>query len=178
MTFILVNSQNISLLFGTCRDEGSGFIADFGIEDLSANSPDDSITVNKAKVYIQLIFSTLNISFAKEVADFYTKGLTDKDGLELKHAVANAFGDYQLTCPTIRFGSELAKSAKTYAYRLMFTTRNDWTGVQHSDDVKFIFGDPLKRPEHYNDLEKQLSLYMIEIWTTFAKTGSVGSRRA
>ena len=168
-----VGSQNISLLFGTCRDEGAGFVTGFGIKDLASDSPDNSINVGKAKVYIQLLFSTLNISFAKEAADFYTKSLTDNDGYLLKHAVADAFGDYQLTCPTIKFGSELAKSANTYAYRLMFTTRKGWTGVEHSDDVDFVFGAPLMRPNDYNELEKQLSLDFIHIWTTFAKTGLV-----
>jgi hypothetical protein len=44
------------------------------IADLKPDSPDSSMTVSKAKLFIQLLFSGLKVPFAKEVADFYTKG--------------------------------------------------------------------------------------------------------
>ncbi|CAG2181674.1 unnamed protein product [Oppiella nova] len=103
-------NKNISLLFGTCNDEGSGFVSSFGFKDLSSSSPNSSMNLEKAHFMIELLFGVMKVSYGKEVADFYTKGLTDNDGYELKKAVSNAFGDYQLTCPTIRFGAHLAKT--------------------------------------------------------------------
>ncbi|CAG2121725.1 unnamed protein product, partial [Medioppia subpectinata] len=127
--------KNISLLFGTCNDEGSGFVSNLGFSELSASSPDDSLNLSKARLLIQLIFQVMKVSYAKDIVDFYTKHLTDADGVKLKHAVANAFGDYHLTCPTIKFGSKLSTNSRAYAYKLTFSTRDNWTGVQHGDDI-------------------------------------------
>lgn len=44
------------------------------IADLKPDSPNSSMTVSKAKFFIQFLFSGLKVPFAKEVADFYTKG--------------------------------------------------------------------------------------------------------
>jgi hypothetical protein len=70
----IVFRHNIELLFGTCNDEGSGFVAAGFIPDLKPDSPDSSMTVSKAKLFIQLLFSGLKVPFANDVADFYTKG--------------------------------------------------------------------------------------------------------
>lgn len=140
----------------------------FSIKDLQRDSPDNSMNLSKSKLFIQLMFSALKVPFAKEIADFYTKGLTDSDGLALKHAVADAFGDYQITCPTDTFGLTVAKHAKAYAYRLTFNTRTVWTGVEHSDDLKYIFRDP---SSFSTEKEKELGQTFINVWTTFAKTG-------
>ncbi|XP_054159712.1 acetylcholinesterase-1-like [Oppia nitens] len=163
--------KNVDLLFGTCSDEGSGFVSDLGFQDMLPDSPNNSMTVSKSKLFIQLIFSVMKVSNIKKVADFYTKGLKDSDGVMLKKAVANSFGDYQLTCPTISFGSKMVLSGKAYSYKLTFSTRHDWTGVQHGDDIQYVFGGPLRNSNHYSDDVKHLSHTFINIWTTFAKTG-------
>jgi len=159
------------LLFGICNDEGSRFLSGGIIPDLKADNPNNTMSVAKAKLFIQLLFSGMKVSFAKEVADFYTAGLKDTDGVDLKRAVSNAFGDFQITCPAIIYGSAFASKSKAYSYRLTYTTRTDWTGVQHGDDNKYVFGGPLRSPHDYSEDDIRLSETFIHVWTTFAKTG-------
>jgi len=112
-------NQNIELLFGTVKDEGSIFIE----EIFSDLAPDKHtvLTVSKTKSYISLIFMMLKQSYSQSIADFYTAGLKDTDNTELIQAISNSFGDYQLTCPTVLYGSTFAawsKANKAYAYRV------------------------------------------------------------
>lgn len=124
----------------------------------------------------------LKQSYTQSVADFYTTGLKDSDSTKLVQAIGNSFGDYQLTCPTILYGSAFAafnKSNKAYAYRLThpptihaFLDCKGWLGVCHGDDVILLFGFPIKlRGIGFDEQDFKLSNDMIHVWTTFAKTG-------
>jgi carboxylesterase type B len=168
--------QDIQILFGTCADEGSGFVAEY-VSDLKANTPPNTMTLSKAKLFIQLLFTGLKVPFAKNVSDFYTANLTDSDGTLLKKAVSNAFGDYQLTCPLVLFGSEFALKSdknKAYAYKLTYSRRNasiDWTGVRHSDELQYVFGRTYRVARDYTLQELNLGKTIVDVWSTFAKTG-------
>ena len=37
-----------------------------------------------------------------------------------------------------------------------------------------MFGRPIKTPELYSDLDRQLAVDMVQAWTNFAKTGNPG----
>ena len=92
-------------------------------------------------------------------------------------AVANAFGDYCLICPTILFGEQLATHAaaskRFYAYRLMqamspiMPNAPKWLGAVHGSDSFYLFMGPMLRtPE-----EQQLSHDLIAAITNFARSG-------
>jgi carboxylesterase type B len=109
-------NNNIDILFGTVKDEGSVFTK--GISDMVPSL--NNITVSKAKTAITLLFMLMKQPYASEVAQFYTKGLKDSDEDQLHRAISQSFGDYHLTCPTILFGSANAfknKNSKSYSYR-------------------------------------------------------------
>lgn len=101
-----------------------------------------------------------------------------------RQAIGYAFGDYQLTCPTVFFGQYYGMNTKdnnVYCYRLMhspsipaFPDCHGWMGVCHGDDVMILFGFPIRlRGIVFTEEEYTLSIQMINAWTTFAKTGKV-----
>lgn len=53
---------------------------------------------------------------------------------------------------------------------------HNWLGVTHGQDIAYIFALPLRvRGLTYTSDDKKLSRDMIHAWTTFAKTGSIGT---
>jgi carboxylesterase type B len=170
-------NQNVELLFGLVKDEGSIFVD----EILSTIAPNKhiNITLSKAKSYISLMFMILNETNSAKVANFYTAGLKDTDSDKLLESLSNSFGDYQLTCPTVLFGAAFAKSEKAYSYKLThfptihaFPGCHGWMGVCHADDVILLFGFPIRlKGIGYDELDYKLSVDMIHVWSTFAKTG-------
>lgn len=94
-------------------------------------------------------------------------------------ATSRSFGDCHLVCPTYLFGEQLvhySPGTSFYAYRL---TQHlgiaglpyfPWMGVQHTDDLMYLFGVFLQsKPE-----DKALGSEMIHAWANFAKTGNPG----
>jgi carboxylesterase type B len=87
-------NQNVELLFGLVKDEGSIFVEE--ILDVISPTAHENITVPLAKTYISLMFIVLKESNASKVADFYTAGLKDTDHDKLFQALSNSFGDFQV----------------------------------------------------------------------------------
>lgn len=67
-----------------------------------------------------------------------------------------------------------------FDHRPVYSRIPDWTGVVHAMDVGFVFGAPFKNIQDpfvnmmamkYSEIEKGLSLYIMKLWTDFAKYG-------
>ena len=63
---------------------------------------------------------------------------------------------------------------------MVYSYLPEWTGVIHGMEVPFVFGAPFKNiPEpftnilatEYSEIEKGFSLYVMKLWTDFAKHG-------
>ena len=173
--------QNIDLLFGTVSDEGALFVESL-FPALSPEDKNPTITVSKAKQYIQLMFMIFKEKYGSSVADFYVNGLKDSQKDLLRKAVGYGFGDYHIACPTVLFGRLYAlynKANRAFAYRLthppaipVFPLCHGWMGVCHGDDVLILFGFPIKlRGITFTEDDYRLSVDMIKTWSTFAKTG-------
>ena len=102
-----------------------------------------------------------------------------------RHAISDAFGDYFMACPTVLFGEYAHRhlpSNKFYSYRLMFAPTNimtiakctGWMGVCHGTDIYFMFGQMLKNPNKFTKAEVEISRDMVNAWTSFASTGTIG----
>lgn len=50
-----------------------------------------------------------------------------------------------------------------------------WMGADHADDLQYVFGKPFATPLGYWPRHRDLSGYMINYWTNFAKTGYVSA---
>ena len=68
-----------------------------------------------------------------------------------------------------------------FDHRAVFLSLPDWfTGVIHGMEVPFVFGAPFKNitepyinmlAKKYSETEKGMSLYVMKLWTDFAKYG-------
>ncbi|KAI2801626.1 hypothetical protein BLOT_009440 [Blomia tropicalis] len=172
-------NRDIDLMYGVCKDEGTGFVFLFFPETLN---PAFEITKEEAKKFAVRFFTSFNFHNGQEVADFYIDKLNSNATQdEFKIALGNLVGDFILTCPSILFGEEFyshsAQKQPTYSYRLMQAsdTMNTffpkWIGVPHATDLFFLFPDP---SVHLSPREAALSHVMIRAWSNFAKTGSPG----
>ena len=176
-------NRNLDVMFGTVSEEGALFVE--AIFPTYMDPDDNTQTLNKAqaKTLIKLMFKLFQEDFGEEVADYYTQHLTDNSSLsEVRQSVGDSFGDYHLTCPTVLFGQyygHMGKNDRVYAYRVVqppaipvFLKCHGWMGVCHGDDVMYIFAFPIRlRGIVFTEYDFQLSLDMINTWTTFAKTG-------
>ncbi|XP_023236325.1 putative inactive carboxylesterase 4 isoform X4 [Centruroides sculpturatus] len=53
----------------------------------------------------------------------------------------------------------------------------EWEGAPRFEDVFFVFGMPFMYPEFFTEEEKYFSYQIIQLWTSFAKTGNATTLR-
>lgn len=67
-----------------------------------------------------------------------------------------------------------------FDHRPVYSPMPDWIGVAHGIEIGFVLGAPFSKiPEpvlnmmvpKYSEIEKGLSLYIMKLWTDFAKYG-------
>lgn len=67
-----------------------------------------------------------------------------------------------------------------FDHRAVYSHSPDWIGVSHVMDLPFVFGAPFKEIHEpflkalvlkYSEIEKGFSLYVMKLWTDFAKYG-------
>lgn len=79
-------------------------------------------------------------------------------------------------CPSIYLAESVAKKGNKVLY-YYFVQRShiapwaQWMGVAHFEETPFVFGYPLTHPAKFTESERLLSLEMVDVWTTFAKSG-------
>lgn len=47
----------------------------------------------------------------------------------------------------------------------------EWMGVLHSDEIEYIFGQPINKSLQYRERERELSRRMVNAVSDFARTG-------
>lgn len=72
-------NRAVDVLYGICNNEGSHFVLNFAPE-LVAN-PNSSLTVSSVRAKILAAMSSYNLSFAGEIADYYTAPLAHRTNL-------------------------------------------------------------------------------------------------
>ena len=108
----------------------------------------------------------------------------NEDSDVYRRAVAVAFGDFLLGCPTLRFAREVFANAPTTAtvYQWYLTAKlggekvldMKWQdGAAHTDDIFPIFGGPFRTPRYFTDRERDISREVITFLGAFIRTGSV-----
>lgn len=67
-----------------------------------------------------------------------------------------------------------------FNHRPVYSTLPDWIGVAHGMDLALVFGAPFKNipdlfvnalTKKYSEIDKGVSLYIMRLWTDFAKYG-------
>lgn len=114
---------------------------------------------------------------------------TDHDDPDNKTTIREMMIDFEsdfMTVAPAMFQADALAKAGTNLYLYVFEHRPDfspfprWTGAFHGVDIGFVFGAPFKRMRSlvdlftpkFSEIEKGFSLYVMKLWTDFAKFGS------
>lgn len=181
-----IGSQS-EILLGNNEDEGSFFLHLF-FPDVFTNEFNGTgsnnknmfnLTINELQAYITQAYSFIPQNQASTMSQFFLASASaSKDTSKMLKATHDIIGDSGFVCPAVLF-SELLSEYNVTVYHYLLNGRpsnspwNQWMGTTHLDEVPFIFGLPLKHPKKYTKDEIDFSRNLINIWTTFAKTGKV-----
>jgi carboxylesterase type B len=67
------------------------------------------------------------------------------------------------------FGNTLPRY--NYKHRSSTNPWPAWTGTMHGDEIEYVFGFPVKRPQFYTVDEIDFAEDILDFWTNFVKTG-------
>ncbi|CAG2115768.1 unnamed protein product [Medioppia subpectinata] len=175
----------VNVMVGTAQDEGS-WILWFSEDSVKyARQSPPAITYTEAYNELSRISRKM---WSKEPIDgelaakVYFNGLSDESPDDLlRRTIGIAVGDYLLGCPVLQFGRTLFENDpdNTRVYQYLYNSKlgrpklvcTDWSGVCHFDDVYPVFGVPFYQANRFVDGERQVSAKVIDIFSTFAKTG-------
>ncbi|XP_064471255.1 cholinesterase 1-like [Ornithodoros turicata] len=111
---------------------------------------------------------------------YFASNLKGSDIVHNRQYVFDFVGDYLYVCPTVYFADALADhNTSVFYYRFNHGSvgpeRPPWAAATHFDEVPYVFGRPIRHPEHYTTEEKELSVSMMDTWVSFAKAGKPAS---
>ncbi|XP_065302771.1 acetylcholinesterase-like isoform X2 [Dermacentor albipictus] len=160
-------------LLGTVSNEGTHLF-----DYLKRTSPPDAGMDLVVPTFLNTIYHIRN---AGEVVDTFRKATTPiyKATASVNSWALDLLGDFLYTCPLLKFGHELAASQRNQVFGYVFDHKasfalfNDTTGAARFMDLDFVFGRPLEGSRAATAQERDLSRRMIDIWSTFAKTGNL-----
>ncbi|CAG2167098.1 unnamed protein product [Oppiella nova] len=185
--------KDLNLMIGNCEDEGGSVLQVFaGPLRIDAKKFDfhnpTPITYTEAYNITKNLFSSLILMppiNGEEVAKLYFTGLSDKTPQDaLRLTIGIAFGDWVNTCANIGFAKGIyKKDPKSNVYQYYFNSKisdwspfcGPWMGVCHGNDVDHVFGIPFLDTKRFVDREREISQQMMDIFTTFARTGFGGA---
>ncbi|MFI5395567.1 MAG: carboxylesterase/lipase family protein [Candidatus Binatia bacterium] len=153
------------LLIGSNKDEGTLFVAmaqDFHGTPLTANQYPDRL-----KLLLGSDALVAQVMAQYPLADYPTPGA----------ALAAAFGDGFLACPTINTGRLTAPYVPTYLYQFEYpdakfaVTPPVALGAFHSAEVQFVFQQPPGPGQALTAEQILMSNQIMGYWTRFAATG-------
>jgi acetylcholinesterase len=119
----------------------------------------------------------LNNKFGRDAIVFqYMNAADPTDQLSNLNGVEQSVGDRLYLCPVNDFATYYAAAGEN-VYNYYLTQRYStnpwpsWMGVLHGDDIFWVFGELLKDSMNYTRSDQELSLKMMQYWTSFAKHG-------
>ncbi|CAL1265509.1 unnamed protein product [Larinioides sclopetarius] len=169
------NFENIDILIGNTHDEGSTMITK-AMKDTFGFFGEKHPKINRTfgEQIIRKNFESFPDTDA--VVKHYLGGLNEDDYDKILYQVHTASGDYARVCPSVYMAESIAKKGNKVLY-YYFVHRSSsapwapWMGTAHFEETPFVFGYPLRYPSNFTESERVLSRQMIEVWTTFAKSG-------
>ncbi|CAG2116353.1 unnamed protein product, partial [Medioppia subpectinata] len=174
--------KGLNLMIGTNEDEGSFILPMIAPDRYDKWAPKPLAHNEFVTDFKQFLFGVtpggLPVN-ADDIVKFYLNGLSGTDSV--RKQVGVAIGDVVLGCPTILYGKAVHSGDPTArVYQYYYNTKSGdekllcskWMGVCHFNDIYPVFGLPLIDEHKYVERERQVSRQMIDILSTFARTGS------
>ncbi|CAG2173240.1 unnamed protein product, partial [Oppiella nova] len=167
---------------GVNRNEGS-LLALGGFSQLHHNITD--------KDFDDMVIKT-NTSYhgldLQQIRQFYLKDVNKNHSSdELRQAFYAFFGDIHVKCPTYLTAKNYAAKSSSkngvYMYELTYESQfakimgcdEKTMGICHGSELEFVYGLPLwvdkLYPKTHTQLDVDFSLYVMKLWTDFAKYG-------
>lgn len=185
--------QNVELLTGTVRDEGSFILPMFNRTLFDPMEPQPITRDQALNTLAATILPSDQAGLMVSLADrYYFQNATTSD--DIRQRLVDVLGDFGLHCPTImqgwwtarwnadrQGGERMRQSAKpVYSYYLTHKPKmsplcgnHTWMGVCHADDLPFVFGYPFAMKDQFTNEDRQLSKDVIRIWTQWAYSGTL-----
>ena len=164
------------IMFGLARKEAYAYLKQHELEYGMSKSRKEQIirtyVSNVFKYHRQQIYDMLELQ--------YTQWDTPRSNVSRRDEIMDMLSDGLYKAPLIKMAKEHSKHADTYLYSFGYSTQSEdypqWSGGVHGDELPYIFGAPLVSglspfPSNYDSHEKELSKFMMRMWTNFAKTG-------
>lgn len=180
-----IDTQNvgpIEAIMGTNRDEGSTVLF-MGLPEMFDRSQPMNLTKTHAIEFIKLHTKSwwlgdLSNDQINTIVEFYMSEIQDNDYEGVRQSLVELIGDSMFVCPSIYLADGLSQNNTSKVFYYQFTHIKhfdnywgEWMGSPHFDDVQYVFGHPLRYPNNYSEAERQLSLNVINSWTSFAWKG-------
>ena len=172
--------KRAELLAGSTAEEGNYFLLYFLPEYGNLTS-----VPTPRRSDLERFAAALNADLSRAarliVQHLYTPWGSPDHPAAVRDAVDKMAGDRQFTCGVNDVVSVHAKQGSAvWQYHLRRRAPGSpwprWTGVLHGDEIFFVFGAALRRPEEFDRDDVILSKRIIQYWTNFAKTGYVQDR--
>lgn len=169
-------SKHAEMLIGVTRDEGSMLLT-FMRSDIfgAVGEKVDSNSFNDAEAQ-QLVTSLLHFETSKDFTQSYFEKVKEGSRYTYLNALSDLVGDFMLTCGAV-FQADYHSLQNQPAYFYIFDYRPpsspfaEWMGVFHTAELPYVFGNPIGKT--FTDFEDEFSKDIMDMWTTFAKTGYV-----
>ena len=107
----------------------------------------------------------------------YTPWPDKSNKYALRSQLVDFIGDSVFVAPSHEVADIHSQHAPVYMYEFAHRSKNasydpEWMGVAHGEDVPYHFGIPLlPRLTIYDEVDKNVSLFVMAVYANFARTG-------
>ncbi|XP_023235245.1 acetylcholinesterase-like [Centruroides sculpturatus] len=172
-SFDSIKFNDVDVMLGNVADEGSLFLALYNKKLIQQRNP----RMTKHEVVKFFGDSTgYDQAALQPIIKQYFENVPDGDFPTIIKRTHQVISDSMFKCPTNFLAEKLAEKKfnvfhYTFKHRSSTNIYPRWTGVPHFEEVQFVFGVPLLKTNEYTVEEQEFSRNLIELWTSFAKTG-------
>lgn len=170
--------SKVNVMFGVTKNEAYSFLKqtelENGISEFRKHQIIRTYVQNVYKYHRQKIFEILDHQYSEW--DRLQDDKTRRDN------IMQFLSDAQYVVPLIKMAREHSRFSNTYLYSFGYSSHTEskeftkWSSGIHGDELPYIFGAPLVDnlspfSSSYKKNEKELSAFMMRMWTNFAKSG-------
>ena len=167
--------KDSEVLLGVTKDEGSMFVSlKLGFDNEEHFGQSIDITAFNETTAKQVTKSYAVNKDYEKVIQTYFKRAEEESRYTYLDAASDITGDFLITCAVVfQADFQSLKNHPVFFYLFDYRTPSspfpEWVGVPHFEETPYVFGNPLWGT--FSENEEELSKDIMDMWTTFAKTG-------
>lgn len=136
-----------------------------------------NLTLPEVTSFATRFMKSQNPSTTRNLLSTLYAGVNESVPGSVFNATRTNVGEFFVICPALFAATEfVSANISVYFYHFVHRPRNTpwrrWVGAAHYEEVQFVFGLPLIKPDEYTKDEIKLSKKIMKSWTTFARTGT------